>query len=63
MICENCRKREATTFIVAVKGDGTKEVNLCEDCYKQSEYGPVIAGVVQAGWTSYNPLLGRTEIE
>lgn len=32
MLCENCRKKEATLLYTEVVGDKIKEHNLCEEC-------------------------------
>jgi protein-arginine kinase activator protein McsA len=57
MICEKCKRAEATvhiTEIVADAPDEMKKRDLCEACFNESDLAKKVSGKI-AGWTSYGP--------
>jgi protein-arginine kinase activator protein McsA len=58
MLCEKCKKAEATIHITEIIGDApdeTKTHDLCEACCNQSELGKKLRRTTGAGWTNYSP--------
>ncbi|MDP4109620.1 MAG: UvrB/UvrC motif-containing protein [Bacillota bacterium] len=35
MLCENCKKRQATTYLKTVSNNEIKEMRLCDECAKE----------------------------
>lgn len=65
MLCDKCKKNEATVFLVSPK-DAVAEWNLCKTCLK--EICPQVSQIKDessdnlndsGGWTSYTPKISE----
>jgi hypothetical protein len=65
MLCEKCKKAEATVHITEIIADSPHEMrkrDLCQVCFNQSDLPKKMGGKTAAGWTGYSPGSSATSL-
>ncbi|BCI59463.1 UvrB/UvrC motif-containing protein [Solibaculum mannosilyticum] len=60
MLCDNCAKRQATTFIKRTVNGQTQELHLCPQCAAQLGYGAMMGSASLGLGSLLSSMLGQT---
>lgn len=62
MLCQNCKKNEATTHLKHIVNGTASQLNLCADCARSLGYGDAFSGLGVGFGDLLGELFGRGEL-